>query len=63
MVTVVSTTPHPSVVKEAICKKCGSTLQYTPLDVKRDCTTDYTGSKDYYNFITCPICHNEVHVK
>lgn len=63
MVTVISRGPHPSVVKETVCKKCGSVLQYTPVDVKEDYSTDYLGDRDYYHYITCPTCANKVHVK
>jgi DNA-directed RNA polymerase subunit RPC12/RpoP len=63
MVTVISTTPHASVVKEVICHNCGATLQYTPNDVKEDYSTDYTGDKDYYKFIKCPPCRKKVVVK
>lgn len=63
MVTVVSTVPHRDVVKETICRNCGSTLQYVPADVKSDYTTDYLGDRDYYKFITCPPCGHKVHVK
>lgn len=63
MVKVISTDPHKSVVKEVICKGCGATLQYTPVDVKRDYTTDYTGGREYYNHIDCPACGDKVHIK
>lgn len=63
MVTVVSTVPHPSVVKEAICRNCGATLNYVPNDIKEDYSTDYTGGKDYYKYIQCPPCGNKVHIK
>lgn len=62
MVTVVKTEPHPAVVKEVGCRNCGATLNYVPNDVKQDYSTDYTGSKDYYNYITCPPCGKKVTV-
>ena len=54
MVTVVSTVPHPSVVKEAICRNCGATLNYVPADIHQRITTDYGGGCDTEYFITCP---------
>lgn len=63
MVTVVNRDPHMSVVKETICRNCGVTLQYVPNDVKEDYTSDYTGSKDYYNYIQCPNCNKHVTVR
>jgi RNase P subunit RPR2 len=62
MVSIVSTNPHHSVVKEAICKNCGCTLSYVPADVTEQYTTDYTGGRDYYKAITCPACKQMVRV-
>ena len=58
-VTVVSTVPHPSVVKEVICKNCGSTLNYVPADIKEEVHTDYGGGRDTVHFIKCPVCGNK----
>jgi DNA-directed RNA polymerase subunit RPC12/RpoP len=63
MIRIIDTKPHKSVVKEVVCKNCGSTLEYTPSDVQRSYTTDYTGGKDYYNFVKCPSCSHEIVVK
>lgn len=63
MVTVVSTVPHPSVVKEVICRNCGATLNYVPADVQKRTVSDYTGDKDTRYFIKCPPCGHEVIVK
>lgn len=63
MVTVVSTQPHPSVVKEAICRNCGSVLQYTPNDVKESKSYDYTGGYDIVKNIVCPPCGKKVNVR
>lgn len=62
MVTVVSTVPHPSVVKEAVCRKCGATLSYVPKDVDTRTYRDYSGGTDIDKFIVCPCCSNEVGV-
>ncbi len=63
MVTVVSTVPHPSVVKEAICRNCGATLNYVPSDIKKEVHTDYGGGSDTYYHIKCPPCGENVSVK
>lgn len=65
MVNVVKKEPCSSVVKEVACRKCGWTLSYVPLDIKQDYSTDYTGDKDYFNYINCPntSCNNQVKVK
>lgn len=63
MVTVVSTQPHPSVVKETVCRNCGSTLQYVPRDVNHREVSDYCGGRDTVYFIDCPTCNKEVFVK
>jgi ribosomal protein S27E len=57
MVTVVSTMPHPSVVKEVICDHCGSTLNYVPADVHRKTVySGYLGDKEFVDYIRCPNC-------
>jgi DNA-directed RNA polymerase subunit RPC12/RpoP len=63
MVSVVSTVPHPSVVKEAICRNCGATLNYVPADIKREESRDYTGGLDVSHYIKCPPCGDKVYVK
>jgi len=63
MVTVVSTVPHPSVVKEVVCRNCGATLNYVPLDIKERTVSDYTGDRDIISYIECPPCGNQVTVK
>ncbi len=63
MVTVVSRTPHQSVVKEIICRNCGSTLQYVPRDIKERTVSDYTGDREIVRYIECPECNEQVTVK
>ena len=63
MVTVVSRTPHQSVVKETICRNCGSTLQYVPRDIKERTVSDYTGDREIVRYIECPECNDKVTVK
>lgn len=63
MVTVVSRTPHQSVVKETICRNCGSTLQYVPRDIKERTVSDYTGDREIVRYIECPECTDKVTVK
>lgn len=63
MVTVVSTVPHPSVVKEVVCRNCGATLNYVPKDIQGRVTVDYAGGRDTIYFISCPPCGHEVYVK
>jgi uncharacterized protein with PIN domain len=63
MVTVVSRTPHQSVVKETICRNCGSTLQYVPRDVQQKTVSDYLGDRDIIKYIECPECKEHVTVK
>lgn len=62
-IRVIKTEPHPSVVKQVICRNCGATLEYTPNDIKEDYSTDYTGGRDYYRYIPCPPCGHQVHVR
>ena len=63
MVTVVSTSPHPSVVKETICRNCGATLQYVPKDIKEKIVSDYTGDKERIRYIECPPCNHHIVIR
>ena len=63
VVRIVETVPHHTVVKRQICKKCGVTLEYVPLDVKYYDKSDYTGDSDRYYYITCPTCGHTVLVE
>jgi len=60
MVKIVALEPDKSVVKECICQNCGETLAYVPNDLKEDYSSDYTGSKDYFNYIECPNCNKRI---
>lgn len=62
MVKIIDTKPHKSVVKEAICRTCGATLEYTPNDVETEIHRDYGGGSDTYSYIRCPNCDNKTGV-
>jgi DNA-directed RNA polymerase subunit RPC12/RpoP len=62
MVKVVSSEPHPSVVKQVVCRNCGTTLEYVPADRKQRQVSDYLGDKETVNYIVCPTCSHEVGV-
>lgn len=62
-VRVIESKPNPNVVKRKVCRNCGVTLEYLPLDVKQGSDTDYTGSTDVYWYIDCPSCNKEVTVR
>ena len=53
----------PSVVKRVTCRNCGSILEYTPVDEKKDYSSDYTGGRDTYSYISCPCCGKQVITK
>ena len=63
MIRIIDEVPSPEVVKRTVCRHCGVTIEYTPSDVEKDFSTDYTGGKDYYNFVRCPKCRSEIHVR
>lgn len=54
MVTVVSVTP-----KQVSCG-CGAVLSYTAQDIKEKVSYDYTGGRDLYRVIQCPVCNKDV---
>ena len=63
MVKIIDEEPHKSVVKEKVCKNCGCTLSYTPLDVKEN--TGYNERDGYWGhqWIVCPKCSKNVTIK
>jgi 5-methylcytosine-specific restriction endonuclease McrA len=63
MVKVINTAPHASVVKQVICRNCGSTLEYTPNDVIEHKVRDYGGGTDIEKYIDCPNCHTTLGVR
>jgi len=60
MIKIIKDTPHPTVVKEAICRNCGVTLEYTPHDVQSYVSHDYGGGADTVRYIPCPKCGHQV---
>jgi ribosomal protein S27E len=52
-----------AVTKRVTCRKCGSILEYLPVDVQHGTSTDYTGVSDTYSYIKCSECNNTVYVK
>lgn len=40
------------------CHKCSSVLEYTYHDIQESIHTDYSGSREIYRFIICPVCKN-----
>lgn len=49
--------------KEVVCYKCESHLSYVASDVIEVGHTDYTGDRETYKMIICPVCSNKVIVK
>lgn len=62
MVKVIDKEPHKSVVKEKVCRNCGVTLSYVPMEVKTKKHYDYGGGCDSYDYIDCPNCEKKVEV-
>ena len=52
-------------VPERVCKcwKCHSELSYTYPDIETRIVSDYTGHKEIYRYITCPVCKTDVMLK
>jgi DNA-directed RNA polymerase subunit RPC12/RpoP len=63
MVRIVKVEPHPSVVKEVVCRSCGATLEYVPKEVQTRTWMDYSGDNNIVDYIACPNCSSEVKVK
>jgi hypothetical protein len=62
MIKIIKEGPHQSVVKEVICKNCGCTLEYAPVDVKNYVHHDYGGGSDTVYHINCIKCNQQINV-
>jgi len=62
MVKIINEVPHPSIIKEVLCRNCGCTLSYTPNDVVQSRHFDYGGGSDLIYHIVCPKCTYKVSV-
>lgn len=60
MIRVIDSKPHPSVLKQVICRHCGSALEYAPVDVRERDEHDYAGGSEHIRFIDCPSCQHQV---
>lgn len=62
MVKIIKQGPDRSVVKEVICRDCGATLEYVPIDIKSRSYMEIDGCRDTLNYIICPQCNKEIRV-
>lgn len=63
MVTIVKLAPHPTVVRQVVCKEgCGATLEFVPNEVQHRTWVDYGGDNNQVDYIICPNCSKEVQV-
>lgn len=53
---------QPQKQNQVECYRCKAVLQYTYNDIQQKTCTDYLGSRDIVNYITCPLCQNDVSV-
>ena len=60
VIRIINEVPHPTVVKEVICKNCGVTLEYTPSDVTENRYRDYDGGGGVQGLIGCPKCSKTI---
>lgn len=51
-----------SIAKRCTCRHCAAIIEYLPLDVVQDWSTDYTGGRDEYSYVKCPGCNHQVTV-
>ena len=63
MVRIVKIEPSPEVVKQIVCRSCGATLEYLPLEVQSRHGTDIGGGPDGCEWINCPNCNKQVIIK
>lgn len=59
-IRVVKKEPAPEVLKQCVCRQCGATLEYSPIDVKKYEARDFSGGPDGRTWIVCPECNSDV---
>lgn len=62
MIRIIDDKPHPTVVRQVVCKNCGVTIEYTPNEIKSKNVSDYGGGSDTYHFLKCPKCDHTIYV-
>lgn len=63
MIKIVDEGPHHSVVKNIVCKKCGVTLSYVPMDIKEKKGYNERDGSWGYQWINCLKCNEEITLK
>ena len=43
------------------CRECTAIIEYTPVEVKSEVQSDYTGCKDTVYYIKCPNCSSTIY--
>ena len=59
-VRVVNEDPDKSVVKKRVCRSCGVTVEYLPIDVQTRNGTDWSGGPDGEDYVMCPKCGKKI---
>jgi hypothetical protein len=62
-IRIVKTEPDPSVLIKLVCRFCGVTLEFLPIDVKENYVTDMGGGGDTMRTVDCPNCKKILSVK
>jgi hypothetical protein len=62
-VKIIKSEPDFNVVQNIVCRSCGVTLEYVPIDVKRRDEKDWSGGPDGAEWIDCPNCTKQVIIK
>lgn len=55
-VKIIKLKPAREIAKRVVCRECGATLEYIPIDVKSYHGTDMSGGPDGYEWVDCPNC-------
>ncbi len=59
MIRIIDDKPHPTVVKQVVCRNCGVTMEYAPVDVQTRIEKDYAGGSDSIRYVPCPRCNHQ----
>lgn len=61
-VKIIEEKPDPAIARRVVCRWCGVTLEYLPIDINYRHGTDYSGGADGDESIQCanPACRKKI---
>ena len=62
-IRIVDETPHPGVIRTAICKQCGTKIEFLPIDIQAQPLYSMGEYECTSYSVQCPKCKSNIDVK